>query len=493
MDTPKLTWNNHKQVNYLRWYDKAGGEHKNYGDTPEDVLVRKGKLMAKLGMQAREPKSKKTTETKKRFTSVRKAYDKYIASFDDDSSYDGRIAALKPLIEKLGEEDIKKIKVDQLQSVVDNRPTPSTRASCYTFTKAFIRWLWKHDVLRDDISKNLEKPEYTPAVSDDDQKFIEERTDLMSKILNWLAEEDCPFHDDYNRVSCSVMGLRASELGGLCWEEIDERTHAVEIKWQITDDGKNIKNRTKSGFSRFFVIPNPYWERIMDEKSKNRHRSMTLVDKHGKKVKELKHGLVFMQPNGHTINADFSYIRWKRIMASYQEGRVVSVLEAKQLIKDGKVAYFRPHYSRHIAASLMLEAGCTVDEVKEVLGHKSEVNDAIYRHQTAVSSTRLATKMGNALENRQRQAHVATTDATELTEDDMDWMTGSEYGNIDLQTISDIKNGNGTMALAKMLADMKEQLREQAEQNKRLQERNDQLQQQIMMLTTQLAQRLTQQ
>lgn len=121
MDTPKLTWNNHKQVNYLRWYDKAGGEHKNYGDTPEDVLVRKGKLMAKLGMQAREPKSKKTTETKKRFTSVRKAYDKYIASFDDDSSYDGRIAALKPLIEKLGEEDIKKIKVDQLQSVVDNR------------------------------------------------------------------------------------------------------------------------------------------------------------------------------------------------------------------------------------------------------------------------------------------------------------------------------------------------------------------------------------
>lgn len=492
MDTPKLTRNNHKQVNYLRWYDKAGGEHKNYGDTPEDVLIRKGKLMAKLGMQAREPKSKKT-ETKRRFTSVRKAYEKYIKSFDDDSSYDGRLVALKPLVEKHGDEDIKKITVDQLQSVVNDRPTPSTRAATYTFTRAFIRWLWKRDILRDDISKNLEKPEYIPAVSDDDMRLIEERTNLMSEILNWLAREDCPFHDDYNRISCSVMGLRASELGGLCWEEIDERTHAVEIKWQITDDGKWIKNRTKSGYSRTFVIPKPYWERIMDEKEKNRHRSMTLVDKHGKKVKELKHGLVFMQPNGHSINADFSYVRWQRIMASYQQGRVVSVMEAKQLIKDNKIVYFRQHYIRHIAASLMLEAGCTVEEVKEVLGHKSEVTDAIYRHQTAVSSTRLATKMGEALENRERQARVATTDATEITEEDMEWMTGKQYGNLDLQTVQDIQNGNADMALAKMMADMTKQLREQMELNKQLNDTITQQSQQILMLTQQLTQRLTQQ
>lgn len=141
----------------------------------------------------------------------------------------------------------------------------------------------------------------------------------------------------------------------------------------------------------------------------------------------------------------------------------------------------------------MLEAGCTVDEIKDMLGHYSEEADAVYRHKTLIAEDKTARRMEEGLTRRLKQARIKTTEVTELTEDDMDFMTGSEYGNIDLQTITDIQNGKGEIALAKMMADVKEQLREQMEQNKRLQERNEELQQQILMLTAQLTQRLTQQ
>lgn len=488
MDEPKQILNNNKLVYYLRWYDNTGKPHRSYGEHPEDVYTAKGRTMARLKQKLRA----KTTTAKKRFTSVKKAYDKYMAQYDVlDPSVTRRAASIKPLIDAYQETNITELTTGMLQSIIDEQTTPAKRFTSFVHVKAFIHWAWKNDIIRKNIDKNLTEPEYEPEVSSDDAKLIEARTELASEILNWLAEESCPFHDDYNRIQTHVMGLRESEVNGLTHEAIDWDNQTIEVKWQATNDGKNVKNKTKNGRGRIFRVPDPYWKCLLNEKEKGRSKEVSLIDTKGNVIRKVH--LLFLQPNNQPINKSLTYCRWEQIMASYQTGKKCSIMDSRKLRKSGKTQFFRPHYLRHVAASIMLEAGCTVDEIKDMLGHYSEEADAVYRHKTLIAEDKTARRMEEGLTRRLKQARIKTTEVTELTEDDMDFMTGSEYGNIDLQTITDIQNGKGEIAIAKMMADVKEQLREQMEQNKRLQERNEELQQQILMLTAQLTQRLTQQ
>ncbi|MCP3028356.1 site-specific integrase [Halobacillus sp. A5] len=206
------------------------------------------------------------------------------------------------------------------------------------------------------------------------------------KPLTWSVEEIERFlhfakyeNINYYTVFLTFIytGLRRGELLGLKWEDIDLENELIEVKRNLIYD--------KEGF-RFGELKNESSYRTVkiDEYVTKELR------KHKKKQSEFKlllgkeydhnYGLVFCREDGRPI--------YPRTLTTI----------FNRLIKKSKVTKIRIHDLRHTHASLMLEAGNSLKDVQDRLGHKSiKTTGDIYAHVTENMKTESAEKFGNYL------------------------------------------------------------------------------------------------
>ncbi len=165
-------------------------------------------------------------------------------------------------------------------------------------------------------------------------------------------------------VTAMMLGLRPGELTGLRWDDIDLDKGALTVAGSLKSErGKLRLGETKTGQSRTADLPEPVWAAL---KAHSKRRKAERV-KVGPAWRE--RGLVFTTEVGTPI--DPSNLR-----------RAV-----KSLCEDAEVDPVSPNeLGRHTAASLLYDAGMSLDEIAELLGHKStRMLEAHYRHRVRES------------------------------------------------------------------------------------------------------------
>lgn len=174
-----------------------------------------------------------------------------------------------------------------------------------------------------------------------------------------------------------LTGTRQSEVLGLRWsdsfmyllEDYDPKRPArVIIKQQLVrdpyGDGLRVKQRTKSKSSTRVIPLDP---RLVEILLNHRARQEDLKQRPEWQPLPEMDDLVFCEASGKPTSHQRDHKRFKAMLRSFAD-----VLEGDEISMHGL---------RHLAASIMVTSGATIEQVKNMLGHASSaVTSAVYLH-----------------------------------------------------------------------------------------------------------------
>lgn len=155
-------------------------------------------------------------------------------------------------------------------------------------------------------------------------------------------------------------GLRPGEATGLTWDCIDfaERTLTVHQSRKMLPDGSMIIGATKVDSDRVQRLPDAIHDAL---------KAHELRQKRERMVAPAWDDLALVFPNGIGRYIDKNNLR----------------REVIRLCRDAGIEPISPNELRHSAATLLVTAGASLQEVADFLGHKNtRMLQAVYRHKT---------------------------------------------------------------------------------------------------------------
>lgn len=155
-------------------------------------------------------------------------------------------------------------------------------------------------------------------------------------------------------------GLRPGEVTGLTWDCIDfaERTLTVRQSRKMLPDGSMVIGGTKADSDRMQRLPDAIYDALKAHELRQTRERLAAPA-----WDDL--GLVF--PNGIGRYIDKNNLR----------------REVIRLCRDAGIEPISPNELRHSAATLLVSAGASLQEVADFLGHKNtRMLQEVYRHKT---------------------------------------------------------------------------------------------------------------
>lgn len=158
-----------------------------------------------------------------------------------------------------------------------------------------------------------------------------------------------------------AVGMRQAEILGLRWRDVDLDTGLVIIKWSFQSvDGQPTFMPTKQGTTHSIKLPATLLTILRDHKERQESLKQTRFEQGRRWV---ENDLVFCTRYGTAIGA-------RNLTRHYYDVR-----------EAARVPLIRLHDHRHTCATLLLAQGCTLNEVKQVLGHSQiGITANIYGH-----------------------------------------------------------------------------------------------------------------
>lgn len=250
--------------------------------------------------------------------------------------------------------------------------SPSVQRNTYNALSAVLSWAYMEELIERNPLEKTRRPKYRPANAKPDHQNIDERQRLYYSILKWLKDTDNP---NYTWVLFLSLGLRRSELCGIEWTSINEKTATLTID-RTFERVKNpvgttpkthpeITPGTKNKRDRSITLENPYyfelrkwkakWQQPPEAWAKNQVFTKFHTDgtQHGRADTKL-------------------YEDWKKIITQY--------FEENGLTDRIEELYFSPHYIRKITATTLAAEGVSVQAAKEILGHMTDEMTEHYTH-----------------------------------------------------------------------------------------------------------------
>jgi integrase len=166
----------------------------------------------------------------------------------------------------------------------------------------------------------------------------------------------------------ALAGLRKGEILGLARRHVDidgARISVTQSLQEITGEGAVLSPPKSTSGVRIVAIP----QRLVDELEKH------LVDHVGPDPD----ALLFTNPNGNPVRASLWTPAWDRA-------------------KEESGAEFRLHDLRHLAGTLTAQAGATLREIMDRLGHASPQAAMRYQHVALERSERIARAIDDLLD-----------------------------------------------------------------------------------------------
>ena len=155
-------------------------------------------------------------------------------------------------------------------------------------------------------------------------------------------------------------GLRPGEATGLTWDCVDfaERTLTVRQSRKMLPDGSMAIGATKADSDRVQRLPDAIYDAL---------KAHELRQKHERQAAPAWDDLGLVFPNGIGRYIDKNNLR----------------REVIRLCRDAGIDPISPNELRHSAATLLVAAGASLQEVADFLGHKNtRMLQAVYRHKT---------------------------------------------------------------------------------------------------------------
>lgn len=219
----------------------------------------------------------------------------------------------------------------------------------------------------EDLENEVEIPKYY------------ERDELI-KFLE-TAKEDANFQTYPMFLLLAYTGMRVGELCALKWKDIDFETNEVRIY-------KTYYNPTNHG-TKYTLLP---------PKTKGSIRTILvdeIVIKELKKLKAKQSELMLKIPSWHSKDDPFVFTKILK-NPGYPETIKQIDLKMRQLVKRAGLEELTPHGLRHTHTTLLAQAGVSLEEIMERLGHKDDKTTRnIYLHITKDMKKEASHKFSN--------------------------------------------------------------------------------------------------
>lgn len=267
------------------------------------------------------------------------------------------------ILPAIGEYKIDKITDEDIQQLANDWGEHQSCKKWINFIKRIYKYAQRKHYTNNDPTKYIIIPE--PQKPKDKKLFYE--TAELKQFIKALEDYDNLQAETFLRL-LFFTGLRRGEALALKWKFVFFKEKMIQIE-HSTERVEDVKTRKS-------------YMRIGPPKNKASYRTISLDDKTLSLLKELHKykisGCVFNSEDGGLLS-DAKPRKWLRSVA-----------------KNAGLEPIKVHASRHTHASLLFEAGATIKDVQNRLGHeKTETTMNIYTHVTQKSTEKLGQRFAD--------------------------------------------------------------------------------------------------
>ncbi|KAA8818078.1 hypothetical protein CSQ85_09500 [Bifidobacterium rousetti] len=254
----------------------------------------------------------------------------------------------------------------------------SAKSHSFRELKQLFIYAEKTKVITSNPMKDLQRPRTTVAISDQEDRYMDNYMSVRRGLWAWLWRRSCPYRDHRAMVGLLMLGLRREELLGLTWDRIadldnpDKATVTVSqvLKRHETNEqvsGWYIRKSTKNNTVRSIRLTGRFRTALVE------HRDRHLTGTAGTEWQNL----VF--PNPRTGKA-YTYAwldkTWRDMLDAYWHAHNPNV----ERMPDDH--FYTAHGNRHILASILARNGVPIGTAQQILGHLDKATTIYYTHAT---------------------------------------------------------------------------------------------------------------
>ncbi len=193
-------------------------------------------------------------------------------------------------------------------------------------------------------------------------------------LLEYL-KDGSNYYSRYYPIVATFLGtgMRASELCGLSWDEVDLTERCINLKHQLLFDDRVGKRNyyvstLKNGVSRIIPLPDTLVELFWKRLEQGTQQNSPVVDG--------VTNFVFLNGGGKPFTSAYLNKIFHRLIAEFNQASA-----------DLKLPDFSTHVFRHTYCTRLIELGVDLKVVQEIMGHSSaKVTMNVYAH---LNSSRL--------------------------------------------------------------------------------------------------------
>jgi len=296
---------------------------------------------------------------------------------------------LKHLNHYFGLFKIESITLEQYQHMLDNLfekdYAVNTISNIHACASMIFKDAMKQNKILKDPTQFAEMPKKQETVEDIESQEVrelylekEELAEFLQAARVWGLERDYVIF-----LTLAYTGLRAGELVVLKWKDIDVEQQEISVTKTLYNPNNNTVNY-----------------RLVPPKNKGSIRTIgvdKIVIEELKKLRTQQNKLK-MQYRDLYYDQDFVFAKQGEYMGYPDFIKTIENRMRRLLKKMGKKEYLTPHSLRHTHTSLLAEAGVSLPEIMERLGHvNDDTTTQVYLHVTKSRKKEASQKFGELM------------------------------------------------------------------------------------------------